>query len=373
MVISSSSNDHSPPLDSIVLLTPLDLPPTRDEVLKGSLKLKLPEYEFQQPFYSNPDDITKHKEIGFTVLQISSNKLNDVEEFQSILGNDVKGLAAWRRQQLARLGGPEMLTKYRNSQRIREYFATQKIISIEPQVNAPTRQDVKMWIKARELLKNKSGLNEETFDDREVTHQNQEDSPIKIRRQKVTMMLNNEGGDGDSDSTLDCSSMSLSLTPLTPGTPATKDTICEESIKKSFTPVTSKIERIPLERLNPLRRRHNRRVLKRVSLNQKLKESLDNEKCSQDEKKSQENEGISSTSLADESIIPHSSQNSETSVSSQTVLAEMERSSFMQQIQCNDVNLAGGSHNNSTLNNTFGFKVALENLQQAKADVEVRK
>uniref|UniRef100_A0A1I8QAE6 DNA polymerase zeta catalytic subunit n=1 Tax=Stomoxys calcitrans TaxID=35570 RepID=A0A1I8QAE6_STOCA len=394
-IVLSSSNStdahaHSTDMQSLIVLTPLDLPPNREEVIKGCSKLKIPEYKFQQPFYSNPDDVTKHKEVGFTILQINSNKLNDLEEFQSVLGGQIKGLTAWRRQQLALLGGLEMLTKYRNSQRIREYFASQKRVSIEPQINAPSRQDAKLWLKARELMKSKGNAEEL---EQKVGALHQEDSPIKIRRQKVTMMLNaadSNGSGEDSDNSLDTSSMSLTLTPLTPGTPVQSD--LREKLNKSFTPVTTKFEKIPLERLPSFRRRDNRRVLRRVSLNQKLRQALEKEanshsressqgvtsemteKCkellhretsSQSRESSQGREATSQS--AEESVIPHSSQNSETSVSSQTALAEMERSSFVRQIAAHDVTMAG---NESTLNSSFGFKVALENLQEAKADIE---
>lgn len=57
-------------------------------------------------------------------------------------------------------------------------------------------------------------------------------------------------------------------------------------------------------------------------------------------------------------------------MSSEKALAALEKSSFMRNVQQSDVTI-GGFSEHSTLNNTFGFKVALENLQQAKADVEV--
>ncbi|XP_023293724.2 DNA polymerase zeta catalytic subunit isoform X1 [Lucilia cuprina] len=361
ITISSSSNNSSITSETNIVLTPLDLPPSREEVLKGCRKFQLPEYDFQQPFYSNPDDITKHKELGFTVLQIPGNKLNDIEEFQSILGTDVKGLTSWRRQQLIKLGGVEMLNKYRNPQRIREYFANKKTVIITPQVNAPTRQEAKLWLKARELLKTKG----EEVEDMKMKNL-EEDSPIKIRRQKVTMMMNAgdaaEADSDDGDNSLDCSSRSLTLTPLTPGTPVANEHYTKGELKKSFTPVSRNLEKVPLKLDSSLRKRKNYRIFRRVALNKQLKEAFDKEASKES---SQELETVKDSQG---SAIPNS-QNSETSVSSETALAELERSSFMQQLKEADVTI-GGFSENSTLNNTFGFKVALENLQQAKADVE---
>ncbi|KAM7346127.1 DNA polymerase zeta catalytic subunit [Cochliomyia hominivorax] len=365
ITLSSASNHSFTTSDSKFIITPLDLPPGRDEVLKGCRKFQLPEYEFQQPFYSNPDDITKHKELGFTILQIPGNKLNDIEEFQSILGSDLISLTSWRREQIIKLGGMEMLNKYRNSQRIREYFSQPKSIVITPQFNAPSRQEVKLWLKARELLKNKGDLEQEELKTRSLD----EDSPIKIRRQKVTMMLNDGEGEGDCgsdevDNSLNCSSTSLTLTPLTPGTPNVTHHKIKEELKHNFTPVTRNLEKVSLKRDISIRKHNNCRVLRRVSLHKQLKEAFEKEaqqNCSQD--------GDDLKSSQD-SVIPNS-QASETSVSSEKALAALERSSFMHNLQQADVTIgAGGFNENSTLNNTFGFKVALENLQQAKADVE---
>lgn len=363
ITLSSSNSNHSLVLpESKCILTPMDLPPSPDEVLKGCCKLQLPEYEFQQPFYSNSDDITKYKELGFTILQIPGNKLNDVEEFQSILGGDLKGLTAWRRNKLLQLGGPEVLNKYRNTQRIREYFANQKTIVITPQMEAPTRQEVKLWLKAREVLQSKG----QTIEDLNKKHV-EEDSPIKIRRQKVTMMLNAEEGqansDGDDDNGLDCTSRNLTLTPLTPGTPQIQSETLDAKIKQDFTPVTTHMEKVKLKPDSSIEKRKNLRILKRLSLNKQFKEAYEKQSQSSSKQSSQESEVIKNS---------QESQKSENSITSSVALAELERSSFMRHIQQHDVTINEGFSENSTLNHTFGFKVALENLQQAKSDVEVK-
>ena len=361
--LSSSASNHSSVIpETKCIITPLDLPPSSDEVLRGCSKLKLPEYEFQEPYYSNPDDITKYKELGFTILQIPGNKLNDIEEFQSILGSDLKGLTAWRRNKLLKLGGPEVLNKYRNTQRLREYFANHKTVVITPQIEAPTRQEVKLWLKARELLKSKG----QEMEDLNAKHI-EEDSPIKIRRQKVTMMLNAEEGQADSDdddNSLDCTSRSLTLTPLTPGTPQFQSqTLNDSKMKENFTPLTTHSEKITLKRNSLIKKRKSYRMLKRVSLDKQFKEAWKKESQSLSKESSQESQIIRDS---------QESQKSETSVSSSTALAELERTSFMRHIQQHDVTINEGFSENSTINNTFGFKVALENLQQAKSDVEVK-
>ncbi|XP_043947677.1 DNA polymerase zeta catalytic subunit isoform X2 [Drosophila biarmipes] len=297
------------------VIAPLELPPSYDEVVRLCRKMDIPEYEFQKPFYSNPSDVSKVTEVGFLVLHIPGNKLNDCEPFQSVLGND-RGLASWRRQRLVAIGGPAMLQRHRGEQKIREYFSTKQRVAIEPVQRAPTWQEAKIWLKAKELLRQRGELTKSGDDI---------DSPIKIKRQKITMMLQAEeggGGSGDEDAgeDFDCS---LSLTPLSQATN-----------KAKATPISSKAKESARKRLK-----------RGTKLN--FKEHLEDE--------------------------PISSQSSEQSVSSSAAQAELERSSFLRQLegssQPKQHDLSFGlSH--ATLDNTFGFKVNLENLQQAKADID---
>ncbi|XP_037953294.1 DNA polymerase zeta catalytic subunit [Teleopsis dalmanni] len=352
-----------------VIITPLELPPTYAETLEGCEKYDIKEYDYQNPYYSNPDDITKQKELGFLVLQIPGNKLNDLEEFQSIMGENLMGIAEWRRQKLVSIGGLNMLNSFRNTLRVREYFANNKSVIITPLLNPPLPYDAKIWLKARELMQNKkeSVTEKMNFD---------EDSPIKIRRQKVTMMLNEQTGGDDSDADLDCST-SLTLTPLTPATPVDRN-ISKKSIRndESTTPLTT-IPEIIGSAPNSLRSLKRRLHRARVCLNKKLKIAF---KAEQHNKT-----GCSSNSPSEqlqidcENIKPLSqesvnSTDTSSSISSHLALAELERSSFVKNLNSDiskNVNhdISFGL-SNATLNNTFGFKVNLENLQQAKSDVE---
>lgn len=310
------------------VITPLELPPSYEEVLHGCRKLDIPEYVFQQPYYSNPSDVSKMTEVGFLVLRIPGNKLNDVEPFTSCVLNNSQGLAAWRRKQLVKIGGPAMLQRYRNDLQIRQYFSSQQSVIMEPATSPPSRQDAKMWLKARELLRQRQGRD---GGDEDLVLNNDVDSPIKIKRQKITMMLN-EAADGDAGSDneaaeLNCSK--LTLTPMSQSqTPASKPTTSKG------TPLSSKLR--------------SRRGLK-----------LQFQATAQDGE-----------------ATPASSQSSEQSVTSSAALEELERSSFVRQLD--SLSSGRNSHDlsfglaHATLDNTFGFKVNLENLQQAKADIEVR-
>ncbi|XP_017012504.2 DNA polymerase zeta catalytic subunit isoform X1 [Drosophila takahashii] len=303
--VPASTNPNS------FVITPLELPPSYDEVVRGCRKMDIPEYEFQKPFYSNPSDVSKVTEVGFLVLHIPGNKLNDCEPFQSVLGND-RGLASWRRQRLVAIGGPAMLQRHRGEQGMREYFSSKQRVAIEPAQLAPTWQDAKIWLKAKELLRQRKEPMKSGDDI---------DSPIKIKRQKITMMLQAEegggaSGDEDGGEDLECS---LSLTPLS---------------QAKATPISSKAKESA------------RNLLKRgTKLNFKDVEGEEQA----------------------------SSQSSEQSVSSSAAQAVLDRSSFLRQLEAssqqNQHDLSFGlSH--ATLDNTFGFKVNLENLQQAKADID---
>ncbi|XP_022226799.2 DNA polymerase zeta catalytic subunit isoform X2 [Drosophila obscura] len=303
----------TPKADDAFVIAPLELPPTYDEVVRGCRKLDIPEHEFQQPFYSNPADVSKVTEVGFLVLHIPGNKLNDCDPFQSVLGND-KGLAAWRRQQLIAIGGPAMLQRHRGEQRIREYFSSGQTIAIQPAQSAPSRQEAKIWLKARELLRQRE----------EPERGNDVDSPIKVKRQKITMMLQNDGGDADSEEDVDCS---LSLTPIS-------------QANAKATPISSKGQKAS-------------RSTRRTKLN--FKASLDE-------------------TGEPQQVAGGSSQSSDqSSVSSSAAQAELDRTCFLRQL---DGPHQEGHHelsfglSHATLDNTFGFKVNLENLQQAKADIE---
>ncbi|EDW31663.1 GL10839 [Drosophila persimilis] len=311
----SPADAHVTLKDGPFVIAPLELPPTYDEVARGCRKLDIPEHEFQPPFYSNPADVSKVTEVGFLVLHIPGNKLNDCDPFQSVLGND-KGLAAWRRQQLIAIGGPAMLQRHRGEQRIREYFSSGQKIAIEPAQTAPTRQEAKVWLKARQLLRQRE----------EPERCSDVDSPIKVKRQKITMMLQNDDGDADNEEDVDCS---LSLTPIS-------------QARTKGTPISSKGQ-------------ESSRSRRETKLN--FMASLD------EAAEPQQNTDGGSSQPSDQS-----------SVSSSAAQAELDRTSFLRQLDGH--HQQEGHHelsfglSHATLDNTFGFKVNLENLQQAKADIE---
>ncbi|XP_067630621.1 DNA polymerase zeta catalytic subunit isoform X2 [Eurosta solidaginis] len=351
--ISQSEKDHATSLkffdthsNELVQLTPLNLPPTYDEVLAACDKLDIPEYEFPTPFYGDPDDITRRKEVGHMALYIPGNKLNDCDEFQSVLGDELKGLTEWRRQKMLTIGGPSTISM--NPKRIREYFAEHKPMKIVPKMCPPTREDAKLWLKACDLLQNAKDSAQDNVDF--------EESPIKVRRQKITMILN-DGVDGDDDGE---SAISLTLTPPTPvvETKGFSKVSQDNTQKNAGTAEAKKLKS------------HTKRA--KLSLHKKIMKSvspdIDGHFSS--------NKTLSATQIENSLALLNMEQLSssiDSTISSQTVLNAMKRNSFIKELQIKEKST---SHelsfglNSTSLSTTFGFKVNLENLQQAKSDVE---
>ncbi|XP_053962620.1 DNA polymerase zeta catalytic subunit isoform X2 [Anastrepha ludens] len=350
---SSTSRSNISPLKSeytkhLVQLTPLNTPPSYDEVLASCEKLGIPEYEFQRPFYGNPNDITKLKEVGHIILHIPGNTLNDCNEFKSVLGDELRGLNEWRRRKLLAIGGPSALTtpSHRNSQRIREYFAEPRRVMMTPQMHPPTRQDAKLWLKARNLLSNG-----ETSTQHRV---NLEESPIKVRRQKISMILNDGTGEDDEESILNSTNF-ITFTPPTPAANAEKSSKLRNVIK----PENATNEDLSMK---------SRKRRSKLCLNKKLMASVSPEITTDNSLTASQIEKSIHTLNSEQC-----SASNDSTISSQIVSDALKRSSFIKDLLDNkpiSSNELSYGLNSASLDNTFGFKVNFENLQQAKSDVE---
>lgn len=286
-----------------IVITPKDLPPSREEVEMGWREINMPEYQFPEPYYSDSNDIGKKREVGCLVLKIPGNKLNDLEEFSSILGEDLQGLCAWRKNQYLNLRvssfGVDLMKNILdnlnkiNASKIREYFAKkQKAVVITPLIAAPSKHDVKLWLKAKELLRKKDNSEKMCSMDEQKDNQLEDasdclyeiDSPIKIRRQKVTMVM----------------------------TAMTEDVTDQEKGIGNATTITE--------------------------IDSTIFRNLDSD---------------------------------ETTIHTEDVLAELERSSFRKQMEDSDSRTSSTLLHDTTILSNLGYKIDLENLKEAKTDVEV--
>ncbi|XP_055919384.1 DNA polymerase zeta catalytic subunit isoform X2 [Eupeodes corollae] len=287
----------------IVVIKPKIQAETYKEVKDNYALHNIPDMVHKTPFYSDYLDAPSKKEVGHTLLCIPVLSLNYLEDFESPIAN-LESFTKYRKKIVQ-----TMDIQLRNETCIKEYFSKDEIITAIPTKLPPSKQDAKIWLKAKELLNKKNIDAEENII--------LENSPIEIHRQKVSILVNteNDGALEDADSSI----CSLSLTPLTPP--------------------------IKTDQTHKLEDSSNKIVLTDIDdKGSEIKRSEDS-----DQKNTQFNRADSS----------------------QEAQAELEKLSFL-----NNLHNSQGSFDSSfgishaTLNNTFGFKVNLENLQQAKSDIE---
>ncbi|XP_053670865.1 DNA polymerase zeta catalytic subunit [Anopheles nili] len=159
--------------------------PTRDEALQAIDSLEIPAVVNKTPFYGNPADVTGKKEVGHTVLHITGNSLNDVEEFTSSIAG-LGSLKHLRYNNLQRTFGDsidEVLgsagPKGSSSDRIKELLASEDTIAITPSDLPPNRTEANSWLDNRY---------------RKFPEKQQEpmetDSPIKVRTEHTILSVN---------------------------------------------------------------------------------------------------------------------------------------------------------------------------------------
>lgn len=181
---------------SCVIITPVTITPAQGPVLKDLINYDLPQVIAKGPFYSDFDDATHTKEVGHTILHIPT--LAECEDFESSLVST--GLNAWRRNIYMNIASMDSKEKVQNKSLddIREFFAVHKQIVTQPSRNAPTVKEAETWLRG----KRQSNENDEKKLDAD------DDSPIKVRREKAKIILEN-GGDDDCDVSLSCSPISV--------------------------------------------------------------------------------------------------------------------------------------------------------------------
>lgn len=172
--------------------TPVTITPAVGPVLKDLINYDLPQVVSKVPFYSNSDDVANIKEIGNHILQIPN--LTECENFESSLIST--GLNAWRRNiytNIASMDNKETLQN-KSLYEIREFFAVQKRIIIKPGKVPPTVNQAVLWLRNKREENNKKMVDVDN------------DSPIKVRREKAKIILENGADeDGACDVSLSCS------------------------------------------------------------------------------------------------------------------------------------------------------------------------
>ncbi|KAM9496921.1 DNA polymerase zeta catalytic subunit isoform 1-T1 [Clarias gariepinus] len=138
------------------ILKPLMSPPSREEILSTLLELELSEATYQEPFCSDPSDIPlRPREIAGRKLILETRLAKDLKEF--VGGLSQEGLQFWKTafSAMTRPGSSPSrgtdslnLTKDEKEQRSPSPTSDQKIILL-PCRSAPSRERVQLWLQAK--------------------------------------------------------------------------------------------------------------------------------------------------------------------------------------------------------------------------------
>ncbi|XP_061479614.1 DNA polymerase zeta catalytic subunit [Rhineura floridana] len=152
---SQSKNGSSTPRAAHIL-KPLMSPPSREEIMSTLLEHDLAEAIYQEPFCSNPCDAPeKPREIGGRLLTVETRLPNDLLEFEGDFS--LEGLRLWKTAFLAMAQSPRSGSPLRNchsttdkKQRSNCKTSEDKKIVIMPCKCAPSCQQVQSWLQAKE-------------------------------------------------------------------------------------------------------------------------------------------------------------------------------------------------------------------------------
>uniref|UniRef100_A0A669Q9I9 DNA polymerase zeta catalytic subunit n=1 Tax=Phasianus colchicus TaxID=9054 RepID=A0A669Q9I9_PHACC len=138
------------------ILKPLMSPPSREEIMATLLDHDLTETVYQEPFCSNPSDAPeKPREIGGRLLTVETRLPNDLLEFEGDFS--LEGLRLWKTAFSAmtegpRPGSPPRYGHFAANKREGNSHKTSKDkkIVIMPCKCAPSQQQVQIWLHAKE-------------------------------------------------------------------------------------------------------------------------------------------------------------------------------------------------------------------------------
>ncbi|KAJ8008958.1 hypothetical protein DPEC_G00083820 [Dallia pectoralis] len=132
------------------ILKPLMSPPSRDEILTTLLDLEMSEATFQEPFCSNPSDAPgKPREVGGRRLTVKTRLAKELAEFNGDLS--LEGLQFWKTafSAMTQPGSPHAMgTEVIRDQDQLSPVGEQKVILL-PCRSAPSCERVQLWLEAR--------------------------------------------------------------------------------------------------------------------------------------------------------------------------------------------------------------------------------
>uniref|UniRef100_A0A8C7UBM9 DNA polymerase zeta catalytic subunit n=1 Tax=Oncorhynchus mykiss TaxID=8022 RepID=A0A8C7UBM9_ONCMY len=134
------------------ILKPLMSPPSREEILTTLLDLEMSEVTFQEPFYSNPSDAPgKPREVGGRKLMVETKLAKELAEFNGDLC--LEGLQFWKTafSTMTRAGSSHTLgaEDTRDQGQLSPSSAGDQKVILVPCMSAPRRERVQLWLDAR--------------------------------------------------------------------------------------------------------------------------------------------------------------------------------------------------------------------------------
>nr|XP_015209617.1 PREDICTED: LOW QUALITY PROTEIN: DNA polymerase zeta catalytic subunit [Lepisosteus oculatus] len=137
------------------ILKPLMSPPNRDEIVSTLLDLDLSEATYQEPFCSNPSDAPgKPREVGGRVLTVETRLAKELAEFDGDFSSE--GLQLWKTAfaMMTRPGSPTAhgagtLDSARSRPDNSPASANSRKVVVVPCKNAPSRDRVQLWLQAK--------------------------------------------------------------------------------------------------------------------------------------------------------------------------------------------------------------------------------
>ncbi|XP_044147686.1 DNA polymerase zeta catalytic subunit [Bufo gargarizans] len=181
---SQSKNGTATPRP-VHILKPLMSPPSREEIMATLMDHDLMETIYQEPFFSNPSDAPeKPREVGGRILTIETKLANNLPEFDGDFS--MEGLKLWKTAFSAMTQNPRPVSPIRMNRLLIEQEKHKQSrdddikLVIMPCKSAPAPERVQLWLQAKELYEcsktsSKVPLIEETDDDK-----NTKTAPVPI-------------------------------------------------------------------------------------------------------------------------------------------------------------------------------------------------
>lgn len=154
------------------ILKPLMSPPSREEILSTLLNLEMSEATFQEPYCSNPSDVPgKPMEVGGRKLMVGTRLAKDLAEFSGDLS--LEGLRFWKTAFSAMthpattVTFPSQVQSTVTSEATKEQaehglsLQDKKLILL-PCKNPPSQEHVQLWLEARKQYENLQKMRRET-------------------------------------------------------------------------------------------------------------------------------------------------------------------------------------------------------------------